>query len=71
MATLRKLFRKQTQDMTLGELRQALLRTSEELNDYMDLYNKEYERSKSLRNRVDKLKHAQSMAHLEFRGFIN
>ena len=70
MTTLRKLLRKQTQDMTLGELRQLLLQTTEELNDYMNLYSEEYKRSSQLENRIDRLKQAQKNAHLEFRGFV-
>lgn len=70
MTTLRKLLRKQTQDMTLGELRQLLLQTTEELNDYMSLYREEYKRSSQLENRIDRLKQAQKNAHLEFRGFV-
>lgn len=70
MTTLRKLIRKQMHDMTLGELRQALLRTSIELNDYIDLYNKEYQQSTFLQSRIDNLKCTQRNAHLPFKGLI-
>ena len=70
MVTIRKLLRQQTQDMTLGELRQLLLQTTEELNDYVNLYSKEYKRSSQLQSRIDSLKQAQRNAHLEFRGIV-
>ena len=56
--------------MTLGELRQYLLQTTEELNDYLNLYSNEYKRSSQLQSRIDRLKLSQRNAHLEFRGFI-
>lgn len=56
--------------MTLGELRQYLLQTTEELNDYLNLYSNEYKRSSQLQSRIDRLKLAQQNAHLEFRGLI-
>ena len=71
MTTLRKLLRKQTQDMTLGELRQLLLQTTEELNDYMNLYSEEYKHSSQLQNRIDRLKKAQKNAQLEFRRIVD
>ena len=67
---IRKLLRKKTQDMTLGELRQLLLQTTEELNDYVKLYSDEYKRSSQLQSRINRLKQAQRKAHLELRGFI-
>ena len=56
MTTIRKLLRKKTQDMTLGELRQLLSQTTEELNDYVNLYSNEYKRSNQLQSRIDRLK---------------
>ncbi len=70
MTTLRKLLRKKMQDMTLGELRQALLQTNEELNDYIHLYKQEYDRSSQLQIRIERLKQIQRNAQLEFRGYI-
>ncbi len=70
MVTILKLLRKKTEDMSLGELRQLLLQTTEELSDYRDLYNKEYEHSNALQNRINRLKQAQRNANMEFRGLI-
>ena len=70
MTTMCKLLRKKTQDMTLGELRQLLSQTTEELHDYVNLYSNEYKRSNQLQSRIDRLKLAQRNAHLEFRGLI-
>jgi len=57
-------------DLTLGQLRQALKQSSEMLEDYVVLYNKEYDRSTQLQNRIDRLKQAQRNAQLEFKGMV-
>lgn len=57
-------------DSSKGELRQALKQCTEMLEDYVTLYNREYERSALLQNRIDRLKSAQSRAQMEFRGFV-
>jgi len=55
---------------TKGELSQALKRCSEKLEDYIELYNKEYKRSNQLQDRVDKLKRAQRNAQMEYKGIV-
>jgi len=57
-------------DLTKGELRQALKQCVEKLEDYIELYNHEYDHSTQLQNRIDRLKVAQREAQLEFRGFV-
>ena len=68
--TLQKLIRTKMRDMSLGELRQALLKSEKVKHDFVLLYENEYNRSKKLQNRIDVLKNAQRAAHLEFRGLI-
>ena len=68
--TLRKLIRSKMTEMSLGELRQALLQCEEVKHDFVQLYDEEYQRSKKLQERIEVLKKAQRAAHLEFRGYI-
>ena len=57
--------------MSKGELSEALIQTTQDVNDYVNLYNSEYERSNQLQNRIDRLKIAQKNAQLIFKGFIS
>ncbi len=58
-------------EMSMGELRQALLQCETVKYDYVHLYENEYKRSEHLQKRIDVLKGAQRNAQLEFRGCID
>ena len=70
MPTLRKLLNREIDNMSMGELSEALIQATEQLNDFVGLYEREYARSDQLQKRIDRLKNAQRCAQMEFRGFV-
>ena len=68
--TLQKQIRNKMCDMSLGELRQALMQCEELRYDYVQLYNNEYQRCEKLQERINVLKKAQRAAYVPFKGNI-